>query len=67
MTFIKAMLLWLAVCPLFYKRRRYKPTTPEQRAYDWTPYVDGVRTIAVDPRILEEYENGDLRMVGGTD
>ena len=67
MTFIKAMLIWLSLCPIFYKRKRFTATTPEQRNYDWTPYVEGVHNVAVDPRILEEYEQGDLRMVGGTD
>lgn len=68
MTFIKAMLIWLSLCPIFYKRKRYTPTTPEQRNYDWTPYVDGVQNVAVDPRLLDDTDMDDFAMSkGGTD
>jgi hypothetical protein len=66
--FIKAMLLWLAVCPLFYKRKRFVFTDNTQRSYDWTPYVEGVKNVAVDPRLLDDTDTEDFAMSrGGTD
>lgn len=72
MTFIKSMLLWLSVCPLFFKRKKHYPTSEvDLEPIDWTPVLARLKTdasYAVDPRLLDDTDTEDFAMSrGGTD
>jgi hypothetical protein len=72
MTFIKSMLLWLSVCPLFFKRKKHYPTSEvDLEPIDWTPVLARLKSnasYAVDPRLLDDTDLDDFSMSrGGTD